>query len=246
MERAGDRRAEAKGLAEGDEARAQAVPGPDALRTEFRDAAARAWSDTEAADRLNALLDQLQPVLGAAGAADLIHELLGQRGVAMAEDSQGRTCRGHAVETLLSLGHPYALTVSPEDLHWYRKEGRPLGALGMLAVGASLLAAGNQSWTFLHQLWNAVSSGMPGRDLPTEAATGLATGVATAGLALLTLLRPARKRTGRIAQAGLLMAGVGSGVCAAFGTGMGTAWLTAVVTVVAATSVLLGESAVDG
>ncbi|MEN9796808.1 MAG: hypothetical protein RL653_504 [Pseudomonadota bacterium] len=244
MERAGERREEGTGPA--GSAEAEAVPTPDALTAEFRDAASRAWSDTAAADRLNALLDGLQPVLGAAGAAELIHELLGQRGVAMAEDSRGRTCRGHAVETLLGLGHPWALTVSPEDLQWYRKEGRPLGIMGKLAVGASLLAAGNQSWAFLQELWRVGSAWAPGRELPVDALAGLATGLAAAVFAVLALLRPARKRKGRVAQTGLLMAGVGCGVAAAFGSGMGTAWLTALVTVAVSTGVLFAESAVDG
>jgi hypothetical protein len=46
-------------------------------------------------------------------------------------DSRGRTCRAAAVEALLSLGYPWALHVTPEDLEHYRAQSRPVspGAL---------------------------------------------------------------------------------------------------------------------
>jgi hypothetical protein len=167
-------------------------------------------------------MKQLQPVLGSAGAAELLHELLGQRGVGMAEDSEGMSTRGRAVETLLGLGHPWGLTVTPEDLRWYRGEGRRLRAGGMFLVGLPLLSSLVQAWSFGARLWQS-----PGVD----AAAGLALALGTAAFAGLSLLRPPRLRSGRRAHLGLLVAGVGGGLVAAFGEHTGLAWVTAVVTV---------------
>lgn len=74
----------------------------------------------ELAGRLNRMLEELARGGGSREAADIFHGLLEGGTLEGLEDEQGRSCRAAAVESLLSLGFPYALEVRPEDLEVLR------------------------------------------------------------------------------------------------------------------------------
>ncbi|MCY1016424.1 hypothetical protein [Pyxidicoccus sp. MSG2] len=96
----------------------------------------------ELALRLNALLEQIAAEGGNRPLADTFHRLLETGKLEGLVDTRGRSCRAVAVESLLSLGFPYALEVRPEDLEHLRAHGRRgVGhALGPAVPGTVLVA----------------------------------------------------------------------------------------------------------
>jgi hypothetical protein len=215
-----------------------AIPSAEALAGEFREALARCRDDGAQAGRLNALMPQLGALLGREAAAGMLREVLSTRGIAAGEDAAGRSCRAVAVEALLQLGHPYAFTVSPEDLAWYRAEGRrlPWGVQGLL--GLSLVAAGNQVWQLTGRAWEALwGLGERAWEGPGDWEWTVAAPVQGALLAavLLGVMRsPARSSRGRAWQAVLLVVALLGGVVAGLGEHMGPAWLCTLVALPAA------------
>lgn len=83
--------------------------------------------------------------------ADLIHELLEQHHVQYVRDSRGRTLRFILVDTLLALGFPRALEVTPEDLEYHRTEDPTAGRATV--PGGFTVASG-----VLSLLWSALWS----------------------------------------------------------------------------------------
>lgn len=89
------------------------------------------------------LLEQVRPGPGAAGDAATLTKYLEAGAFNDAVDAGGRSCRAAATDALLRLGYPWALSVRPEDLSWFRAHSRRsfprrwvvLGAL----LGATLL-----------------------------------------------------------------------------------------------------------
>jgi hypothetical protein len=75
------------------------------------------------ASRLNTLLEQMAGEGGDRQVADTFHRLLESGKLEGLVDPGGRSCRAVAVESLLSLGFPYALEVRPEDLEHLRASG---------------------------------------------------------------------------------------------------------------------------
>lgn len=55
-------------------------------------------------------------------------------------DSQGRSPRAKAVEAVLGLGYPWALSLNPEDLAFYRAQTKPAASRTRLWVVMALLA----------------------------------------------------------------------------------------------------------
>lgn len=80
----------------------------------------------ELAERINHWLTALAKLEGGR-AAELIDRLLDESAFADLRDSNGISCRARAVELLLALGFPHALTVSPEDLAVFRAEEKRRG-----------------------------------------------------------------------------------------------------------------------
>jgi hypothetical protein len=240
MERLAPREGQQEGtaLAEGE------VRSPEQLVQEVREALARCTEGPDEAGQLNARVPRLGALLGAEAAAGLLQEVLSVRGIAGAEDGQGRSCRAAAVEALLGLGHPHALTVLPEDLAWYRAEGRRLPWGIQLLLGGALAAAATQAWTLgaraasalakvrgtgwdLEALSAALDRTAP--DWPWTFASGLH-GVVLAGVLAGVMRSPARARRGRAWQVAGLVLGVVGGVIAAMGRSMGYAWVCTVLT----------------
>ena len=247
MESEGVRQAQQREPGEG----GAAVPLPEQVARDFREALARCVEDEDEAGRLNAQMPRLGTLLGKETAAQLLREALARRGIAGAEDAQGRCCRSAAVEALLALGHPHALTVTPEDLDWYRAEGRrlPWGTQGML--GLALLAAANEAWELVPRAARqvlAATANRPGADTvdwewPLAAALH---GLLLLGVVGIVMGSPARTRRGRAWQAGLLVTGFLGGAVAAFGRDMGPVWLCAGVTLTAAVTALLSHQEREG
>ncbi|NOJ93811.1 hypothetical protein HMI51_12840 [Corallococcus coralloides] len=97
---------------------------------------------------LNQLLEELGARGGGRTEADAFHRLLEGGNLDGLVDSDGRSCRATAVESLLSLGFPYALEVRPEDLEHLTNAPAPGarltpprgGPFPALAVGLGALA----------------------------------------------------------------------------------------------------------
>lgn len=101
------------------------------------------------ADELNASFLELGRRGGSRAVADFLGQKLESGALAGLEGSHHRSCRAAAVEALISMGFPFALEVSPDDLEHLRastKEARlrrvRAVVLGlMLVAGAAGLAA---------------------------------------------------------------------------------------------------------
>ncbi|QSQ19833.1 hypothetical protein JY651_31695 [Pyxidicoccus parkwayensis] len=89
--------------------------------------------------KLNTVLEEMASEGGSRPVADTFHRLLETGKLEGLVDSQGRSCRAVAVESLLALGFPYALEVRPEDLEHLRSSGRRRG-MSPAIPGAMLLA----------------------------------------------------------------------------------------------------------
>jgi hypothetical protein len=147
----------------------------------------------EVASRLNALLAQMAREGGDRQVADTFHRLLEGGKLQGLVDTEGRSCRAVAVESLLALGFPYALEVRPEDLEHLRTAGRPgrggpYGPAVPLAVlGMGL--AGQTAWELLrHDGPDGLVTVQVGLSLLTAVALWLAppgTAVYRVGLGLL-------------------------------------------------------------
>ncbi|MCP3163026.1 hypothetical protein [Myxococcus qinghaiensis] len=95
------------------------LPLPVLVRVEQAVGASEA-DRPEAASRLNEVLAQLASGGGERQVADTLHRLLDGGRLDGLVDAEGRSCRAVAVESLLSLGFPYALEVEPDDLKHLR------------------------------------------------------------------------------------------------------------------------------
>jgi hypothetical protein len=85
--------------------------------------------------------------------ADLMLDLLGDERVCALTGSDGRRVGAVVLETLLGLGYPYALEVTPEMLAWARGPRRTLRHLRLgLAGGTLLLLLGLQLYDRLGPL----------------------------------------------------------------------------------------------
>jgi hypothetical protein len=85
--------------------------------------------------------------------AGLIHELLDEGHIDRLRDSHGNTLRFVLVDTLLELGFPHALEVSPKDLELYRNEGGTTSRPGVLAAGFTVAAGvGSFAWAGIWML----------------------------------------------------------------------------------------------
>ncbi|RJS16149.1 hypothetical protein DRW03_31400 [Corallococcus sp. H22C18031201] len=196
------------------------MPAPIPLGTRPLEARALAEEAHHAeSSRRPALCSQLNQLMGdvvkqAEGreAADLLHGLLEGGGLAGLADEKGRTCRAAAVEGLLSLGFPYALEVSPEDLAHLRAQGggrNRLGLAGLLLLGLGATAQ------MASQLFIV--------DTPSEWAL-LQGGVSLVLLALLSKAPP-KALLYRMAQA-LLVLVAGLGVSVSLMTPVDAGWLS--------------------
>jgi len=76
------------------------------------------------AGKINALLIALRPAGNEAAEAKAILAELDVSALDALVDSEGRSCRKEAVETLLACGFPHALNVAPEDLNHARRATR--------------------------------------------------------------------------------------------------------------------------
>lgn len=73
-------------------------------------------------DQINEAFQRLAQSGGSRQVADFLLKQLEAGGLKDLSDSEGRSCRGRAVEALLAMGYPYALEVAPEDLEQLREE----------------------------------------------------------------------------------------------------------------------------
>ena len=95
---------------------------------------------------LNALLGQMARY-ASRPAADLLLRWLDQGALKDLQDAEGLTARAAATAAVLSMGYPYALEISPDDLDHLRARSAaargPGGAVGalMMMVVTSLIAA---------------------------------------------------------------------------------------------------------
>ncbi|MBM4380456.1 MAG: hypothetical protein FJ086_14370 [Deltaproteobacteria bacterium] len=228
------------------------VPSPEQLGRDVREALSRCAEDPDEAGRLNALMPQLGPLLGASAAAGLLQEVLAQRGLPGAADRQGRSCRSAAVEALLFLGHPHALTVRPEDLRWYRAEGRRLPWAVQVLLVAALAAAADQVWEFGARAGRTLSAvfrqDWEGQDVTAVldrtgagwewTVAAAVHGAVAAGALGMVMASPARTRWGRTWQVTALLLGVLGGVVTAFGRSTLPAGVCALLTFLAALQAL--------
>jgi hypothetical protein len=75
---------------------------------------------------------------GEDGLAKLIHELLAQSHVERVRDRHGNTLRFVLIDTLLDLGFPHALEVSPDELAYHREQAPGASPRGRLLAGLTL------------------------------------------------------------------------------------------------------------
>jgi hypothetical protein len=96
------------------------------------------------ADEINAAFRKLGQSGGSRAVADFLLKQLEEDAFEGLTDSEGRTCRGVAVEALLAMGYPYALEISPEDLEHLRQDSspNPLGAYGVAGLLLALVGGG--------------------------------------------------------------------------------------------------------
>lgn len=81
-------------------------------------------SDTERRDlagQINVVLQRMRAPGNDTAEAAAIHAALDQHALDDLFDADGRSCRREAVETLIAMGFPHALTVSPEDFAEMRR-----------------------------------------------------------------------------------------------------------------------------
>jgi hypothetical protein len=108
-------------------------------------------------DRPDAV-DEVWKLLLAARSEDglpaLIHELLEHSHVERVRDSHGNTLRFVLIDTLLDLGFPHALEVSPDELAYHRERGPDASPRGRV-LAAFTLASGLAS-TASTGLWTLV------------------------------------------------------------------------------------------
>lgn len=126
------------------------APGAPMLQAQLEEALAQLEHPDadrqELAGRLNhALLTA--PKDGGRPLADVLLRALESGRLSELVGPDGRSCRAAAAEALISLGYPYALELSPEDLDHLRQEGSPrtpapylLSGLGIVAATAGLEA----------------------------------------------------------------------------------------------------------
>jgi hypothetical protein len=105
-------------------------------------------------DRLPSLLSELLSHPDARRTCDALHELLESKRLDHLE-ADGTPCRVRLARSLLHLGYPYALEISPEDLGL----ARSTGGLGTWANGAFVLAALSLLWNGFFALMLSSKSG---------------------------------------------------------------------------------------
>jgi hypothetical protein len=99
-------------------------------------------------------VDEVWKLLLAARSEDglpaLIHELLEHSHVERVRDSHGNTLRFVLIDTLLDLGFPHALEVSPDELAYHRERGPDASPRGrVLAAFALASGLGSTAWAGL-------------------------------------------------------------------------------------------------
>jgi len=113
--------------------------------TVMRAGTATAQERRALAEQINEAFIRLGQRGGARQVADFLLRFLEAGALSGLADSEGRSCRGRAVEALLAMGYPYALEISPEDLEHLRNESGAQGgqmdgwtvwALGAAGVGS--------------------------------------------------------------------------------------------------------------
>jgi hypothetical protein len=87
------------------------------------------------------------------GLSKLIHELLAQSHVERVRDRHGNTLRFVLIDTLLDLGFPHALEVSPDELAYHREHDAGTGPRGRLLAGLTLASGiASSAWAGLWTL----------------------------------------------------------------------------------------------
>jgi hypothetical protein len=115
----------------------EAAPGSGeaALQKALHELASAPDADQpELAGRLNAALRTLPHIEGPLAAAGWLTRALETGSLGEWVDVQGGSCRATAVQVLLSLGYPYALEVSPEDLEFLRSSAAKPAPAGFMAA----------------------------------------------------------------------------------------------------------------
>lgn len=122
------------------EGQASATAGEPALRQLIREALGAVGADRPVfAGRLNAALRALPQHQEPRAVAGLLTRALETSPLGELVDEGGLCCRATAVEVLLSLGYPFALEVSPEDLEFLRAQAPKRTSALRLILGTYLI-----------------------------------------------------------------------------------------------------------
>jgi len=177
--------------------RAYATPLDRLSSLQQRAEAATGDARRSAASELNALLAQLsrhpsRPL------ADLLLRWLDQGTLADLEDAEGLTSRAAATAAVLSMGYPYALEISPDDLDHLRERSAASGGAG--GTLASFLVVAVTAGFSVLELWTEGSW--------TQHLAHLASVLALLGAAMGMVLTRPRSSGRRAALLSLLLAGM--------------------------------------